>query len=283
MSTGSNLGEFTQGGGTLDVVTSTAPPYGAPSARSATTLQGSIDAMPLDDLMRLLATSGRNGRLVVRPEQPLWLQVRDGRVVLGGSSSAMTLGRHLLARGAVSAEQLEEWFSLSEVAQGRITLHALDVLATLERLAEAGEIPLDELERAVFDAATSTVAEMLGLAPTDHQGTPIAFVFSEADPPVPLRGADFDMERVVDEARRLAELRVRLERRLGGPDRRFRRRSRIAASSTPVTLGAQEWAALAEIDDRATIAQVSHRIGLGLASTYELLDRFVGSGLIEPA
>ena len=259
--------------------------FSAPSnapARATTTLQGSIDSFPISDLLTLLSTARRTGRLVVRPAQPLWMHVYGGRVLLAGASSPMMLGRHLLAQGAVSAEQLDDWFSLSELAVSGASLSPLDVLATLVRLVDEGQISAAALRDAVADACVATAVDMLGLRGDDPDG-PAAFVFTETDASAspPAAAYALDMDGMIVEAIRQRGYLDDAIRRLGGGESRFRRTSRIAASSAPVTIEALEWAALAELDDRATVAQVSHRLGLGWARTFEVLDRFVSLGLIE--
>ncbi|NLA36500.1 MAG: DUF4388 domain-containing protein [Actinobacteria bacterium] len=251
------------------------------SARATTTLQGSIDSFPITDLLTLLSTARRSGRLVVRPAQPLWMHVREGKVLLCGAASPMALGRHLLAQGAVSARQLDEWFSLSELSATPAALAPLDVLGTLARLAEQDQLSAAALQEAVADSCVATAVEMLGLAPADANGDSVAFVFSEAEATTVGERYALDMDAVLDEATRQRAFLSEASQRLGGPETRFGRMSRIAAASAPVTLQAHEWAALAELDDRATVAQVSHRLGLGLARTYEALDRFMTLGLIE--
>lgn len=209
------------------------------------------------------------------------MHVCEGQVLLCGASSPMMLGRHLLAQGAVSAEQLDDWFSLSDLAVTGASLSPLDVLNTLTRLADDGQISATALQVAIADACVGTTVDMLGLR-ADDAGEPVAFVFTESESTSPPSPYALDMDGIVEEAERQRAFLADAAARHGGPASRFRRRSRIAAASCPVTLDALEWAALAELDDRATVAQVSHRLGLGWARTYEVLDRFVTLGLIEP-
>lgn len=205
-----------------------------------------------------------------------------GRAVFGGQSSAMVLGRYLLARGALSAEQLESAFSLSD-ATVLASLGPIDILDRLASLVDTGELDANELQLAIADACVSTVLDLLTLPERDDRGDAVAMVFSEHDVTVTTDRFSLPLDEVVAEAELQLVALEAAQQKLGGLDARLRRMRRISKSDAPATLDAQEWAALAEMDDRATIAQLAHRLGLGTGRTYELLERLLDRGLIEPA
>lgn len=239
---------------------------------ASTTLRGNLADIAIDDVIRLLGARARTGILVVNPQQPLRLVFADGAVVMGGSSSAMALGRHLLAAGSVTAQQLEDLFGLTQGRTGERQTRPLDDIGVLQAMLTV--VGRAELTNAVRLLAVGTVFEMMLLA-----DAPLEFV--EA-PPHPL-AAHFasDADAVVSEARCQADAWPAMQAAGGAESARFRRVQRVASHHTPIVLDALSWAALCEIDERATAGQISHRLGLGRYPTAALLADLTDRGLIE--
>lgn len=248
--------------GTLDPVT------------TATTLQGSLADIGVADLLALLSGRARSGVLLVNPSSPLRLTLAHGSVVIGGSTSTMALGRYLLAAGLVSAEDLEQLFGLVQGRLGERRTRALDETQVLEALSRA--VPVDALRTATRRLAVSTVFDMMmiGDAP---------MVFTESAPhPIAERFAHA-VDEVADAAAEQVLAWPALSAAVGGEDARMRRVPRLSAASTPVMLDALDWAALSEIDDRATVGQVAHRLGLGRSDGATVVAGLLERRVIEPA
>lgn len=265
-----------------DPQTETHPIAAAPAARVAATLQGSLDTLSVRDVLALLAGSRRTGRLVVRPAQPLWLVLHDGRIVHAGASSTMVRPRHLLSIGALTAGDLEQMFSLSN-ASVSASLSPAEVLAMLQRVAEDGTLDPEALSTAIFELSVSTVTDLLSVPERDHRGELNTLVFTENDGVAFAPDRTVDLDDVVKAADSdLASL-AEVESRIGDLESRVRRVQRLHHGTGSVTLDALDWAALAEIDGRATLAQLGHRLGLGRGRLYRLVESLLERGLVEPA
>lgn len=244
---------------------------------SAAVLRGTLDDMPIGDVLALVGRRQHSGIVVVDPGRPWWLMLAEGDIVLAGSSSPMTLGRRLLAEGHIGAEDLEALFGLVDgrageraAEGGRAGLGDAEVLSAL-----MGVVPHDLLQGAVTDVAVAVMFEMMVVGAAE-------MTFTEAAPH-PLAGSfRASTAEVVATAAAQVEAWRALLPRLGGDDARVRRVRRLPAARTPVALQAVEWAALCEIDDRATIGQIAHRLGLGRGAAYGLLAGLADRGLVEP-
>ena len=240
--------------------------------RSVTTLQGTLADVGVREVLGLLATSGRSGVLVVNPANPLRLLMADGAIVHGGSTSTMALGRFALANGLVTAEQLEERFGLVRSRLGERQQRALDDVTVIETL--LGDVPLPQLVVAVRAQAAATVFEMMMLADGE-------WLFTEA-PTHPLaEHFAFPTATIIAAADEQVQAWPELRERVGTDATHLRRVRRLAAHQSPVVLDAIDWAALSEIDERSTVGQIAHRLGLGRPDAYAVVAGLMDRGVAE--
>lgn len=235
-------------------------------------LQGSLRDMGVADVLTLLAAGRRSGFLLVSATNQLWLLLADGGVVAGGSSSSLSLARNLLASGDVTAAQLERVLGMSHQRDPDPSDRQREESALLSALAEV--VPPVALRRAIAAQEVAAVAEMLRLGDGELR-------FSEG-PAHPLAAtcrveADEVLAAAVEQVGRWDEASAAV----GGDAANLRRVRRLSRDHAPVTLSALEWAALAEVDERATVGQVAHRLGLGRYEAYVLLGGLVERHLLE--
>ncbi|MFN8051335.1 MAG: DUF4388 domain-containing protein [Acidimicrobiales bacterium] len=241
---------------------------------NTTTLRGTLADVDVVGVVTLVAAGGRRGVLTLNPPSPQRLVVSDGSVVLGGSDSSLALCRHLLACGEVTAEQVEQLLGLAghrRVERSDRSHDLFEVVALLVDLVDP-----TVLAAAVRRQIVATTFEMLVLTDAD-------WAFSELEPPSFTERFAVPAQQVLAEAteqvNRWAEVRASL-----GTDASYVRRvRRLPAHLTPVVLDALEWAALNEIEERATIGQIAHRLGLGRYDASVLLAGLQARGVIEPA
>lgn len=235
-------------------------------------LQGSLRDLGVADVLTLLSAGRRSGFLLVSAANQMWLLMAEGDVVAGGSSSSLSLARNLLASGDVTAAQLEGVLGLSHQRGSEPSDRQSDESAVLSALAEVVE-PV-ALRRAIAAQEVAAVAEMLRLRDGELR-------FSEG-PAHPLAATcRVPTEEVFAAAVEQTERWDEAAAAVGGDAAHLRRVRRITRAEAPVTLSALEWAALSEIDERATVGQVAHRLGLGRYDAYVLLGDLVARNLLE--
>lgn len=241
---------------------------------ATTTLRGSLDDLSIDGVIRLLATTRTSGVLTVSPNAPVRLVWSDGRILTGSAGSAMALGRYVLAAGLVDAEQMEALFGLVRTRLGDRQARSFDEIDVLEALAPI--VSADELRRVSRAHAIAALTEAARL--------PSAFWHVDAHAPHPLGDtlgsvADDVLAEAVDQLRDWPEIQATV----GGDEARYRRVLRLSAGAGPIVLQPIEWSALAEMDAHATLAQISHRLGIGRYDALVLVDELARRGLVERA
>lgn len=236
-------------------------------------LHGSLSDVGIDDVLRLLAAGAHSGLMVVNPANPQWLILAGGTAVLGGSATPMALGRALLTSGSVESHQVE---GLIEIVGGRIGDRVApnhDEAEVLEML--GGVVAQTSLYPAVREQVVATVFEMMLLGDAEMH-------FTGTDPHRLGAQFSFPVDAIVSEAAEQARRWPEVRARVGDDATRLRRVRRLTANQGPVVLDALEWAALSELEDRSTIGQVVHRLGIGRFSTYRVLDDLLSRSAIEP-
>lgn len=242
------------------------------NARTPPSLQGSLRDLGVADVLSLLEAGRRSGFLLVSAANQMWLLMADGGVVAGGSSSSLSLARNLLASGDVTAAELEGVLDVSHQRGGAGSDRQRDESELLTALAEVVD-PV-ALRRAIAAQEVAAVAEMLRLRDGDLR-------FSEG-PPHPLAATcRVETSEVLAAAVEQTQRWEDAAAVVGGDAAHLRRVRRISRADAPVTLSPLEWAAIAEIDERATVGQVAHRLGLGRYDAYVLLGGLVARNLVE--
>lgn len=240
---------------------------------AATTLQGTIGDIAVDDVLRLLESRRQTGVLLVNPSNPLRLVLADGAIVLGVSSSTMAIGRFLLACGMVTAEQLEELLGLVRSRLGERQTRSLDEIQVIEMLVDT--VPAADLRVAVRSQAVAVMFETMVLPDAP-------WTFTEAAPHPLAERFVFGVGELLESADEQIRAWPELRQRVGDDATHLRRVPRLGAHQTPVILDAVDWAALSEIDERSTVGQIGHRLGLGRPDAYAVLAGLLDRGVVEP-
>jgi len=245
----------------------------AATSPTAPALQGTLRDLPVADVVRLLAANGSSGTLTVHAPAPLRLVLAGGAVLVGSAGSAMALGRYALAAGLVTAERMEDLFGLVRNRLGEQQARSFDEVDVLDTL--LGEIPDEQLAAAATAQSVAALFEMLLLTEAEWR-------FVDGDPgPAARLGAT--AASVLDAAAAQAGAWPALTASVGGDATHLRRVRRLVGDRSPVLIDAVEWAALSEIDDRSTIGQIAHRLGLGRHDAAAMIAALIERGLAEPA
>jgi len=121
-------------------------------------LSGRIEAVPLAEVLQLVAGSGRDGVLLVESEEPPArgeIEIVGGRIVRAEiASSPLPLGRVLLRRGAVSEGALSTALSRQSSAAGWRPLGEL--------LLEMNAVDVGELAAGLAEQIEARAAAILG-------------------------------------------------------------------------------------------------------------------------
>jgi hypothetical protein len=235
-------------------------------------LEGNLDDFTLTDILRLLASTGKSGRLALRREDAVGrVDLTDGRVrEASGDADHLVIARRLLGAGLVTGDQLVG------------ALRARDALPTdleLARdLADAGLVDPGAVAAVVREHTVDAVFDLLrwreGLFRFDsgsHDGEAAAVL--ELAVPVD--------ELLTEAADRLASWPAVEERTGDG--------SAVVTISQPpgpqgqVSLSPDGWALLSFVDGRRTVADLAHLAGQGEFRTRRTLISLLDAGVVTIA
>lgn len=153
-------------------------------------LRGSIDDVPIVDVLQFVHLSGKSGTLALTSERgPAWVEFSHGNIVFARGPSTRTLGELLVESGALGASQVARAIERqrqdpARPALGRILL--ADKVVTAEKLAECvrgqiheammdianwrtGDFQFDQGNIEVVDDTRVDVAEVLPLLKLNTQ------------------------------------------------------------------------------------------------------------------
>jgi hypothetical protein len=226
--------------------------------------QGTLDLFGLADLLRMLASTGKQGGLELRHDGAtggVWLV--DGGVAWASSRPGPApLARRLRGLGAVDQDTLDE--AVRHASAGRSLTAAL---------LEAGAVGAERLDQI---AREHVVDELFDLARWSEG----SFRFEQGEAP----------PEALDPPATVEELLAETERRLAAwPEIAGRVPGRAARLSLPpappsdagqVTVGADEWRFLAAVGGSRTVADLVDQAGQGEFRTCQALAAMVGRGLL---
>jgi hypothetical protein len=227
-------------------------------------LEGSIDAFSLPDIFQLLSFTKKTGGLHLAHEGADGVVFFTGGQVTGASSdsSRQPLARRLVGSGTVSDEALSAAVDAASAGDGVGVVRAL-----LEHQAVDAEL----LRRAATDQSVDAVFDLLRWESGDF-----AFVMDEANPDDV--GVTLAVETVLEDA----------ESRRGSWEAVSQLvPSAAAVLAMPVVLAAdpqvtrEEWALLALVDGRRSVADLVDLTGSGQYAVVSTLAALVGRGLLE--
>jgi hypothetical protein len=222
---------------------------------------GSLDTLSLPDLLQLLSSTNQSGVIEFRGRTPGVLVLNSGKVVLGLSEGGPTLQQVFIGSGLTTADG---WWAASERARATGSL--------ADAVIEAGASP-DQVRDVLYEQTVSVTFELL--LPSDDE-----FVFTPgATHPI---GATFRFEP--DELLADATARVEAWKQIADavPSTSVVMRPVRVAPTEEVTLSAQEWAVLALLDGRRSVAELVHELGMSAFTVCFVLHGLRTAGLVEP-
>ncbi|MCX7621031.1 MAG: DUF4388 domain-containing protein [Acidimicrobiales bacterium] len=226
-----------------------------------TALSGSLDTLPLPELLRLLNITNQSGVLEFRGTAPGVLVLHEGNVVLGLSETGPTLQQVFIGSGLTSADG---WWAASERARTTGSL--------ADAVIEAGASP-EQVRNVLYEQTVSVIFELL--LPSDDK-----FVFTpDATHPVGTRFS-FDPADLLEDASSRVEAWKQIAHAV--PSTSVVMRLVRSAPSDTVTISAQEWAVLSLLDGHRTVADLVHELGMSAFTVCFVLHALHTAGLVEP-
>jgi hypothetical protein len=235
-------------------------------------LEGNLEDFTLPDILRLLASTSKSGRLAIQREGAAGrVDLADGQVrEASGDADHLAIARRLLGAGLATADDL------TEVLRGRDGLPT--DLEVARDLAGSGRVEAGTLAEVVREQTVDAVFDLLRW----KQGR---FRF-DGHTPASSDGQVLDLAVPVDEV--LAEATARLEswpsveERTGAGDAVVTI-SRPAGERTEVSLTPDGWSLLSYVDGRRTVAELAHLSGQGEFRTRRTLAALLDEGVVTVA
>jgi hypothetical protein len=229
-------------------------------------LEGSLDAFSLPDIFQLLSMTKKTGALRLRSGAAEGVVHFAGGAVTGASADArrQSLARRLVGSGAVNDEALR--------AAVDAVISAGGSLGVGRALRDAGAVEPELLQAAATEQAVDAVFDLLRWESGD-------FAFDVDQPNTDDVGVALPTDRVVAEAESRAADWAGLDESVISPE---------VVLAMPVVLAQDpvatrdEWALLALVDGRRTIADLVDLTGCGQFAVVATLARLVDRGLLEP-
>jgi hypothetical protein len=227
-------------------------------------LEGSLDAFSLPDIFSLLSMTKKTGGLHLRrPDAHGAVWLADGQLTGGASDlNRASLGRRIAGSGTVDDEALTK--AVARVAED-------PEVGVARALRDAEDVEDDELRTLVAEHIIDTVFDLLRWEDGD-------FAFVQDEPNADDVGVTAPVDDVVTEARSRLESWASVETHIPTPD------TVLAVAITPdnePTVSRDDWALLALVDGRRTVAGIVELCGRGEYSVVVALAELVGRGLLE--
>jgi len=227
-------------------------------------LEGTLDAFSLPDIFQLLSFTKKTGTLHLRREGAAGaVHVRDGAITGARADVARhELSRRLLGTGLVDDEAL---------ASAAEALTADPSLSLARLLAERARLDADRVRAVAVDQITDAVFSLQRWADGEF-----AFIIDEIDPDD--LGASVPVADVVAESERRVATWTQLVEHVPAPDAVV---TLDAAPSSDPVASREEWALLALVDGRRTVADLVALSGQGEYAVVCALAGLVGRGLLS--
>jgi hypothetical protein len=229
---------------------------------SVDTMVGNLAERSAADVLTALAADRRTGVLRIGTTAPHWAALAAGDLVMAGSASGPGIVQTLLSQGVIDAATVAG----AGAAAGSHDLHVLPGLVEL-----IGEV---KLYPAVREQTVSAVFQMLLPSREDFAFTP-----SEESPLA--KYFRFPVDIIVAEAgHRVAEW-AEIARSIASTNTVFRPTRRLEPDVTTISLSREEWAVLAVLDGRRSVAQAIAAVGRSSFDVCSVIHRLSKGGLVE--
>jgi hypothetical protein len=223
---------------------------------------GTTAQMPALELLRALARARSSGMLKIGSTAPAWAALADGELVVAGLTTGPGIGDALRTAGLIDG---------SATLDGASRGGAHD-LALLERLAE--EAGAEALRGIVRDHAIGAVFQMLLPATEEYSFQP--------GPSVALaRHLSFPMEEIICAAQDRVRAWAEIAESVPSTQAVFRMRRALPLDVPNITVGRDDWAILAVLDGRRSVAQTIAATGREPFDVCSTLPRLYQGGVVE--
>ncbi len=229
-------------------------------------LQGTLDDFDLPEVLRLLASSKKTGRLeLARPAGPGMVLFRDGDVIYAETDlAASRLGQKLVRAGTITEDQLRA--ALDEQASTGERLG--DVLA------RTGAASDDELQRALSAQVADAIYELLCWDTGEFAWAPPA-------EGVAAEGVGLSVEDLIaDAARRRGEVEL-VRQAIPSVEAVCRMAAGPPEGVGEISITPTEWRVLVLVDGHRTVSGIAAATDADTEETMRILYGLLTQGLIE--
>jgi hypothetical protein len=212
--------------------------------------------------LRALAQDRQSGVLKVGSSAPTWVALADGQIVVAGTANGPGIAQTLYAAGAIDDQALQN-------AGSRGGSHDLSALTELTRTNRP-----EALAPVIHAQAVHAVFQML-LPPQE----PCAFL---AGPAIGLaEHFSFPVESILAEAQDRVRQWAEIAESIPSTQAIFRLRRQLAAGLDTIVTSREQWAVLAVLDGRRSVAQAIGAVGRSPFDVCLVLHQLIQAGLIE--
>ena len=229
---------------------------------TATPLVGASTEHDTAEVLRAIARDRHSGILKVGSSAPTWVALADGQIVVAGTTNGPGIAQSLYAAGAIDDQTMQACG-----AQGGS--HDLAVLVQLCRTHRA-----ETFAPVIHAQAVHAIFQML-LPPLE----PPAFL---AGPAISLaEHFSFSVESILSEAQARVRQWAEIAESIPSTQAVFRLRRRLSPELERIEATREQWAVLAVLDGRRSVAQAIAAAGRSAYDVCVVLHQLIQAGLIE--
>lgn len=230
---------------------------------TAPALRGTLDDLPLPDVLALLARTGATGQLHVGGSHGGSLWLADGQIYAAATEGGPSMWDSFVRTGTVTEAGWEE-------ATASMSERGGSLVAALVR---HGADP-DAVTRVVEERVVTTVFELMLQA-----AAPFEFRADERHPAGHHGG--FAVDDVLDAVRRRLATWREIAATIPSTAIVTRIRAQLPPGVREVTVSAGEWHVLAALDGHRTVAEVVRSLGMSAFDVCAVLHRLIVAGAVE--
>lgn len=223
-------------------------------------LQGTVDELPVPDLLRLLQGTKQSGLLELTGANPGVVVLHDGEISLALSAMGPTLQQVVIGSGLATSDLWVE------------VVAAADAGSTLGDALVEGGVDADRARAVLYDHTVGAIFELMlpgddafAFLPDEHHPIGARFTFT-VDELLADAGQRVDAWKVIAEAIPSISIRMRLTRSI---------------PRAQMTITADEWHVLARVDGHDTIADIIRELGMSAFAVCAVLHRLLQIGAVE--
>jgi hypothetical protein len=224
-------------------------------------LEGTLEDLPLPDLLSLLAAGSKSGLVQVLGRDGGTLVMTAGKVAYAESSAGPTLEQVLIGSGCASGDSWQ-----TAVDRSRAGTSVVDSLL-------ADGVDSAQLRQVLYEQTVGAVFELM--LPSNA-----TFEFYADETHEIGDGFQFEIDLLVADAERRVEAWKVIAEAIPSTSVVMQLVHRLPAGE--VTLTADDWHVLARVDGRASVADIIRILGMSAFAVCAVLHRLLGMGVVEP-